>query len=1542
MANAQAARVRPNWRCVLIGSEALVVACGDILRVAGHDIVGVVSKRPATQAWAVAHGAPVLDSTHDLAALPAFDYLFSITNLSILHADVLALPTCAAINFHDGPLPEYAGLNTPAWALLNGEREHGITWHAMTDQVDRGDILRQRRFAIAPAETADSLNRRCFAEALESFGELVDGLAAGSIVPEPQAMPATRTYTLQDRPAAGASICWARPAHAIAAYLRALDFGRHANPLGLPKAFIDDTLLLVAQAETTMHRSTALPGTIVRAGPGELHVATTSDDLRILRLVDPGGQPLAIDDAIARHGLHVGIRFTTPDTVALSAFDAAVSRHEAWWRTQLAKSDPLVLPFSRPHGRGSPTTAVTDLLDVQAEPRLILAAAVACLARLADRDRFTLGFTDAVFATRNVPLAGWVAAWLPLTIEIDRTRGLAPFADALGRDIRELHRRIGHAADLIARTPELHDAPAVLPVAVAIVDTLAGAKASPGSALTIAIHSGGGGCRLLYDDDVLDARAIETITRALRTLASAGLADPHAALGTLPLVDEAEWSHTEARWNQTDGPWRSDACIHQLFVEHVQRTPDAPAVTAADRTLSYAELDGKANRLARHLSELGVGPDILVGIHLERSVDMLIALIAVHKAGGAYLPLDPSYPAARIAHMVQDSAASIILTQASLAADLPRSDALVVCVDTRSTRIAALPSTPFDGGARPQDLAYVIYTSGSTGVPKGVMVEHRNVANFFAGMDAVIQPGGTWLAVTSLSFDISVLELCWTVANGAHVVIAPRGAMIAAPAVTSKPPIDFSLFYFASADGGSAADQYRLLLDGARFADTHGFAAVWTPERHFHAFGGLYPNPSVTSAAIAAITTRVAIRGGSVVVPLHHPARIAEEWSLVDNLSNGRVGIAFASGWQPNDFVLRPEAFADKHAALMSGIDSVRGLWRGETRPFAGPLGVDVDVAVFPRPIQPELPFWITTAGNPDTFAAAGRAGASVLTHLLGQTIVELGEKIAMYRHARAAAGHAGPGQVTLMVHTFVGDDAHAGRETVRAPLTEYLRTSTNLVKEFAWSFPAFKRRSGMAAEHPDLSTLTDSEMASLLDHAFERYYNTGGLFGTPATCLAMVDRLRDVGVDEIGCLIDFGVDAQTVLDHLPALDTLRQSANAPVADDQSLVGLMNRHGVTHLQCTPSMAQMLVAEDAAATPLAALHQMFIGGEAFPPALARRLETLVGGQVVNMYGPTETTIWSTTHVLHDTADVVPLGHPLVNQRCYVLDSRQQPLPAGVPGELVVTGAGVVRGYLGQAELTAARFVPPPFAPSVRAYRTGDLVRRRHDGAFEFLGRLDDQVKIRGHRIELGEIEAALGSHRCVERAIVVAREDTPGDIRLVAYYVLKAGDVPRATTLLDHLRSLLPAIMIPAQLIAMTALPRTPNGKVDRSRLPAPGTLAVAAAPDGVPPTEGLETKIAAIWCDVLKVPTVGRQDNFFDSGGHSLLAVLLHRALRETLVRPLALTDIFRFPTVAALARHLELGEDDSGVRQAQARALGRRSALQRRQTAAPITVEAR
>lgn len=343
----------------------------------------------------------------------------------------------------------------------------------------------------------------------------------------------------------------------------------------------------------------------------------------------------------------------------------------------------------------------------------------------------------------------------------------------------------------------------------------------------------------------------------------------------------------------------------------------------------------------------------------------------------------------------------------------------------------------------------------------------------------------------------------------------------------------FTLFFFGS-DGGHG-NPYDLLFDAARFADRHGFAAVWTPERHFGRFGGAFANPAITSAALASITRRIQLRSGSLISPLHDVIRIAEEWSMVDRMSNGRAAISFGSGWNANDFVFFPERYARRHEVMYDQIAQLRQLWRGESITRDAPSG-PATLAIYPRPTQPELPIWVTTSGSPDTYRSAARVGANLLTHMIMQDIDQLAHKIGLYRDERAAVGLAPrAGVVSLMLHTFVGATDAAVREIVRPSFREYLRSAVKLEVAAARSAGTVSGGLRMSGDEiaPDL-------VEEILDLTFDRYYATASCMGSIDTAYAQVKRFEAAGVDEIACLIDFGVAPGLVLEGLDALRRLK------------------------------------------------------------------------------------------------------------------------------------------------------------------------------------------------------------------------------------------------------------------------------------------------------------------------------------------------------------------------------------------------------------------
>ncbi|MCL7458333.1 amino acid adenylation domain-containing protein [Micromonospora echinofusca] len=634
---------------------------------------------------------------------------------------------------------------------------------------------------------------------------------------------------------------------------------------------------------------------------------------------------------------------------------------------------------------------------------------------------------------------------------------------------------------------------------------------------------------LEYNTDLFDAETVERIGEQVVQLLEQLVVDPGRTVADYQLMRAEQVHQVVGEWNATAVEREPAATVDRLVRERALRTPDAVAVRCGAQQWTYQQLIDRAAVIARRLRVLGVGPEVVVGVGLERSCDLVAALLGVLWAGGAYLPLDPSHPRERLAGIVGRSDARVVITTAEHSDDVPAPEVLLLD-DLPQRETEQEPPASGDG----RRLAYVMYTSGSTGTPKGVEITHGNLINVLLDLnDRVgVEPGEVLAAVTPVTFDIAGFELFGPLLAGATVTVLPR-------------------------------------------ADTR---------------------------------------------------------------EGGRLARALAE------------------------------------------------------------------------------CGATVM-------------------------------QATP--------------------------TTWRLLLDAGWRNPAGLR------------------------------------------------------------------------------------------------------------------------------------MLVGGEALPPTLAAEMGSLPG-RAWNVYGPTETTIWSTSWPVPAEGGPVSIGRPLANTQVYVLDADRRPVPVGVPGDLYIGGAGVARGYRGAPELTAQRFLPDPFRTGGMLYRTGDRARWQRDGTLIFLGRDDNQVKLRGHRIELGEIESALERHPGVRRAVVIVREDRAGDARLVGYVEPAGEELPTAPELTSDLRGTLPDYMIPAAVVVLDTLPMTANGKLDRTSLPAP-TVDRAAASYAAP-RNPLELRIARIWEDVLDVRPVGVHDRFFDLGGHSLLVLRLMAELEAEFGVTLPMAAIFQGATVEQFARMVRDG----------------------------------
>lgn len=731
-----------------------------------------VGEREDVRAWLLSRGC---------------DWLLCVRSPWIVPADTLATVRRLAIAFHDGPLPRYTGLPAASWAILHGEREYGVSWHELTPGRDDGRLLVQVPVPITATDTAFSLNIKCFEAGVAAFERVLDVIAGEPISLAPQV--GMRSDFGPERPSAQCIIDWQCPAQAIVDLVRALDFGPAQNPLGLPKLWLGGRSFGIRKAIDTAMPSSASPGTLLACEADSLRVATRTTDVVLTAPRGLDDQPLTDPDLQAIFGPLIGRplpSLAAPDRDAISTIDQRVARHEAEWIRRLAGGVAITQPPSvpmGPWGRLQPVAlpqldlALRELSSTLRSGRA-RAVLIAELAGLHGDDASDVGVVLPEIAGVSAAL---FAAIVPLRLP-SPALALLGFEAALTQAWHDVRGLGSFALDLGPRTPALRGRP-LLPARwpVALLEAGVPPAGLDGQVALLVCVSPDDGAVQLYAAEELPAEQHPLLDARLAGLVRAAADDASQSVEALRLGEHARLL---AAWNATQQPYRDDACIHELFAEQVQRTPDAVAVVFAGSSLTYGELHARANRLAHHLRMLGVQPEVRVGICLERSLDLVVAIFAVLGAGGAYVPLDPSYPEARLRLMAEDAQVRVLLTDSALRIDWPASS-IRLDLDQLGERLAVLRDDAPASLARPDDLAYVIYTSGSTGTPKGVAVAHRGVVNLL--LDEIerlgLQPGTAVLQFSPIGFDASVSQLFGPLIRGARVFVATAEQRLSPPAM---------------------------------------------------------------------------------------------------------------------------------------------------------------------------------------------------------------------------------------------------------------------------------------------------------------------------------------------------------------------------------------------------------------------------------------------------------------------------------------------------------------------------------------------------------------------------------------------------------------------------------------------------------------------------------------------------------------------------------------------------------------------------------------
>lgn len=777
--------MRDQVSCWIIGETTLSIQCAETLLDGGHTVRGIATENATVARWARENDIPVIARFADLpAALTArpYDYLFSIVNARVLRADVLGTALRGAVNYHDGPLPRYAGMHSTSWAILNQETTHGITWHVITDMIDAGAILKQRAVDVDPDDTALSLNAKCYEAAAAAFAELVDDIGAGAVQPREQDLGARTYYARLDRPPVAGIIAWNQPARAISALVRALDFGpSYPNPLARAKIACGKRLLICGRLAISGVPSTHPPSTIVDVDERGITVATADYDVVISGLCSLDGEDVNARVAVERNRLHRGMSLgmiSGETAERITTINTRLARNEAYWVRALARTRLLELPFLQPHSMAPENSNPKSLsfavptafralsagsVAPDAQVIAVLSAFAIYLSRVTGETSVHLGLKPAELRELTRKLERLFARQVPLQLDVDTARNFAQQMEVVTAQVTRVREQGTFVWDVLTRYPELRGRGVRLGSSLPVVFRVAPPpdEPPPSDQLDLALDVTGDGREVTIwsRDGTFEDDGARRIAEQLQVLMEGIGADASAPVGEIPILAVREREQLLNEWNATATDYPRNATVHQLFEAQAARTPDAPALTFGEMHMTFAEMDRDAEEWAGRLRARGVGRDVLVGLRTTRSPDMVVGMLAILKAGGAYLPLDVSYPAERTRFMLEDAGVTVVLTQTALRADLPDGVATVLCIDAATDGESGLPAAA--PGADAESLAYVIYTSGSTGTPKGVLVRHRGVVNYLSWCIGTYEAGeGAGSPVhSSAAFDLTVTSL---------------------------------------------------------------------------------------------------------------------------------------------------------------------------------------------------------------------------------------------------------------------------------------------------------------------------------------------------------------------------------------------------------------------------------------------------------------------------------------------------------------------------------------------------------------------------------------------------------------------------------------------------------------------------------------------------------------------------------------------------------------------------------------------------------------
>jgi amino acid adenylation domain-containing protein len=894
------AKERAAFSCIVLGEEPLAARCADVLLDRGHQILGVVSSAAPLRQWARARSIPVFDrsSYRPWLETQTFDVLFSITHPNLIEPGHIGRARVAALNYHDGPLPRYAGMNGSAWALASGENQHAIVWHHLTAGLDEGDIVEWRDIGLDPRETSLSLNMQSSALALDAFQQLIGKLEAGDCRGTPQSRLVPRlVFSRHDRPKALCALNLDEPAQRLDSLIRACDFGPYDNRFGLPKLATERGALLVLEAASGQGRG--LPGEVLRVADDALEFACGEGSLSLRRLATLAGRPVSPREAAEQLGLAPRGRLSSLELDGFERISRRVAEAEPGFVSALRARVPLTLPFDARQQAGSalrlelPAAFAATYGEEWQNAVFSLFACV--LSSLCHKDAFGIALVDGRVRAELGSAEPLFYPSVPFDVSVDAAAGFGALVSALALSRARVAKRGAFLWDLCARHPDLaRDAELCEGRASPVVVVLGEGSVPSGTTLALRVSARGAE---LSSGGRLEPATLESIARWMSTVAHGVAAHAERPLASVSLLNDAERQKQVFVWNDERRAFPEQRRLHDAFEAQVSERPDAVALVFEGRELSFREVEAGANRVANAILAHGVGPGERVGLYVERSFELIFALLGVAKSGAAYVPLDTAYPDDRVQFMLGDAGCRVVLASSHLVDKVGtgRSVIDVAGAEVREAS-AARPACTTTADRH----CYTIYTSGSTGRPKGVVLTHRAVINTvdWVTRELGFGPHDRLLFVTSPSFDLSVFDVFGALGAGASVEVASKAllddpmalaARLMDPGITvwdSAPPALARLAPFLKQ--AKASTLRKVMLSG-------DWIPVWLPgllQQYFagvsvHSFGG------ATEAAIWSNHYHVeSMRPSWTSVPYGCPIQNCRYYVLDHHLRPLPVGVA--------------------------------------------------------------------------------------------------------------------------------------------------------------------------------------------------------------------------------------------------------------------------------------------------------------------------------------------------------------------------------------------------------------------------------------------------------------------------------------------------------------------------------------------------------------------------------------------------------------------------------------------------------------------------